>query len=38
VDEMGHANTNLVFITETEYQRLTQERKNKANAAGQRSY
>jgi len=37
VDEMGHANTNLVFITEAEYQRLTQERKDKA-AAGQRSY
>jgi hypothetical protein len=34
---MGHANTNLVFITEAEFQRLTQERKDKA-AAGQRSY
>jgi len=31
------SNTNLVFITEAEYQRLTQERKDKA-AAGQRSY
>ncbi len=30
VDEMGHANTNLVFITEADYKRITEQRQKKA--------